>query len=319
MNQNFKKYLLELTQSSDCEEQEMIQELWSGYGKISRYQLVDPGFQTVVVKHIALGKVPEHPRGWNTEVSQQRKVKSYEVETNWYANWSKFTDENCRIPEFIGSFKEGKNQWIVLEDLDENYAFRKNQLAVEEVKVVLKWLANFHGKFMHHEPKGLWKSGTYWHLATRQDELNKIEYPALKVNAQLIDDRLSCCQFQTIVHGDAKLANFCFSLDGKEVAAVDFQYVGSGCGMKDVAYFLGSCLSSSELEELEEELLNFYFESLRIAASAEVGLNQLEQEWRELYPFAVADFTRFMLGWMPSHQKINSYSLKKVEEVLGGF
>ena len=43
------------------------------------------------------------------------------------------------------------------------------------------------------------------------------------------------------MHGDAKLANFLFTSDHSQVAGVDFQYVGGGCGMKDVAYLL-SCL-----------------------------------------------------------------------------
>jgi Ser/Thr protein kinase RdoA (MazF antagonist) len=65
------------------------------------------------------------------------------------------------------------------------------------------------------------------------------------VKAAVIDQVLNNCSYQTIVHGDAKLANFCFSKEGA-VSAVDFQYVGGGCGMKDVAYFLGSCLTGKE-------------------------------------------------------------------------
>ena len=48
MNPEFKKYILKVTQSSDCEELEIIQSLWSGYGKISRYQLIDSSSKTVV-------------------------------------------------------------------------------------------------------------------------------------------------------------------------------------------------------------------------------------------------------------------------------
>ena len=53
-----------------------------------------------------------------------------------------------------------------------------------------------------------------------------------------LDRRLRAARFQTLVHGDAKPANFCFDARRGAVAAVDFQYVGGGCGMKDVAYLL---------------------------------------------------------------------------------
>ncbi|MGB0390683.1 MAG: oxidoreductase family protein [Salibacteraceae bacterium] len=324
ITQDFKKYLLKATESSDCEELEIIQSLWSGYGKISRYHLFDSPFDTVVVKNISLSQSNEHPRGWNTNNSHNRKVKSYQVETHWYEKWNQRCNDNCRVPKFLGSFSNDNNQWIVLEDLNANFPLRKHQIDFNEVKVCLKWLANFHATFLNEEPTDLWAIGTYWHLGTRPDEYEKIEHKELKSKAKLIDEALNYCKFKTIVHGDAKLANFCFSENGGEVAAVDFQYVGGGCGMKDVGYFLGSCLSSSECELYEKELLDFYFLELQSAlengqnltSSKNIDFYELEQEWRKMYPFACVDFTRFLLGWMPTHQKVNNYNLKLMNSLL---
>ncbi len=319
MNSDFKDYLLKVTKATACEEIEIIQSLWSDYGRISRYQLHKASLNSVVVKFISLNQVNEHPRGWNTEYSHDRKVKSYKVETYWYEKWSQQCINNCKVPELVGSFSEGNNQWIVLEDLNVNFPLRKQQLNLLEVKVCLKWLANFHATFLFHEPKGLWDVGTYWHLKTRPDEFKNIKNEELKSKASLIDDLLSQCKYQTIVHGDAKLANFCFSENGENVAAVDFQYVGGGCGMKDVAYFLGSCLSNSESELYQDELLEFYFSELKQSLESStffIDFEEFEQEWRKMYPIACTDFTRFLLGWMPSHQKINSYNLNLMNSVL---
>ncbi|MEN8929395.1 MAG: oxidoreductase family protein [Flavobacteriales bacterium] len=317
MNSDFKSYLLKITQSESCEEIEVIQSLWSGYGKIVRYELDNDSDKTVVAKNILLKQATAHPRGWNTNNSHNRKVKSYQVETNWYENWNDLCNENCRTPKFLGSFSQEQNQWILLEDLDTNFPLRKQNISISEVKACLKWLANFHGWFLSQKPTGLWEIGTYWNLETRPDEFEKIENIELKSKVHLIDEALNDCKYQTILHGDAKVANFCFSNRCKKVAAVDFQYVGGGCGMKDVAYFLGSCLSSSELETHEKELLDFYFLELKKAIQLDIDFNELEKEWRELYPFACTDFTRFLLGWMPSHQKVNEYNLKMMKSVLG--
>ena len=319
MSIHFKKHLLKITGSTECEEVENIQSLWSGYGRISRYQLSNSALETVVVKFINLNKVNDHPRGWNSNLGHQRKVQSYEVETYWFQNWNQECNSGSKTPNMIGSYSEGQNQWIVLEDLNTHYPLRKYDLNLEEVRVCIAWLANFHATFLQKEPKGLWLIGTYWHLDTRPDELQKIEHQELKSKAAQIDQLLNNCQYKTIVHGDAKLANFCFSEDGQKVAAVDFQYVGGGCGMKDLAYFLGSCLSSNECVQHEEELLNFYFSKLKKALETQakkVDFKELETEWRKMYPIACTDFTRFLLGWMPTHQKINKYNLKMVNAVL---
>ena len=321
MQPNFKNYLLETTGSSDCEEVEIIQSLWSGYGKISRYKLVGSAHATVIVKHIDLNSMDAHPRGWDTDFSHNRKVKSYQIESTWYESWSHRCSDHCRIPRFIGSYSEDRERLIIMEDLDAHYPLRNQQVSLDEAKACIKWLANFHATFLNEAPTGLWECGTYWHLDTRPDEFEKIEHQELKTKAHIIDGILKQAKYQTIVHGDAKLANFCFSESGNNVAAVDFQYVGGGCGMKDVAYFLGSCFSGSECEQYEEEVLDFYFHELRealIRLNVQVDFKSMETEWRKMYPLACADFARFLLGWMPSHQKLHHYNLNILESVLAG-
>ena len=141
----------------------------------------------------------------------------------------------------------------------------------------------------------------------------------LKAAASTIDERLSKSSFQTFVHGDAKLANFCFGDDGGSVAAVDFQYVGGGCGMKDVAYFISSCLDEDESEAMAPDLLDRYFELLRDAlerSGKAVDFAALEQDWRALYPVAWTDFYRFLQGWSPGHWKLHRYSERLAREVL---
>lgn len=319
MNLDFKNFLLKTTGADACTELEIIQSLWSGYGKIARYKLEGCATDTVVVKHIALNNASNHPRGWNTNISHQRKIKSYQVETHWYKHWNNRSPKAARTAKFLGAFTQGEEQWIILEDLDIEFPARKHSVTFNEVKTCLSWLANYHAAFLGQEPEGLWEVGTYWHLDTRPDEFEKIENSELKSQAHRIDKMLKQCKYQTIVHGDAKLANFCFSEDGRQVAAVDFQYVGRGCGMKDVVYFLGSCLSSADCEVYDEELLAYYFTELEQAVALtkrDISFEELEREWRAMYPVAWTDFTRFMLGWMPTHQKVNGYSLKLMKEVL---
>jgi Ser/Thr protein kinase RdoA (MazF antagonist) len=171
------------------------------------------------------------------------------------------------------------------------------------------------------KPEGLWKTGTYWHLETRPDELQAMEEGTLKQAASILDFTLTEAPFQTLVHGDAKLANFCFSQDGTQVAAVDFQYVGGGCGMKDVAYFISSCLDENECERMEEMLLDAYFSSLKDALEMHhpyIDVAAVETAWRPLYALAWTDFYRFLKGWSPSHWKIHQYSERLAHEVVTG-
>jgi len=141
----------------------------------------------------------------------------------------------------------------------------------------------------------------------------------LRDAAPILDSMLNNCHYKSLIHGDAKLANFCFANDGSAVAAVDFQYVGGGCGMKDVAYLLGSCLSDREHKAYENDLLDYYFTVLKQALTRHASTLDpaaLEIEWRSLLPVAQADFYRFLVGWMPTHWKINDYTKRITMQVL---
>ncbi|MEL7222082.1 MAG: choline kinase [Bacteroidota bacterium] len=312
MNEYFKSIIRQATGATALIEQEMIQQLWSGYGKILRIGLQDAAVESVVVKHVQLPAHQNHPRGWNTDMGHQRKLKSYQVETAWYNHYSK--NSAARLPHCLTIAQQDDEVLMVLEDLNAaGYPMRKRSVDWQEITACLKWLAQFHASYLGKTPKGLWKVGTYWHLETRPHELDELTDQRLKKAAPLIDEKLNNCTYQTFVHGDAKLANFCFAPDGR-VAGVDFQYVGGGCGMKDVAYFVGSCLGESECERLENQILDTYFGHLQGNLKQPNG--SLEKEWRSLYRAAWADFHRFLKGWSPGHWKINSYSERITAEVI---
>jgi len=295
-----------------------VQSLWSGYGSIKRYLLVDSYFKSIIVKHIQWPEIVLHPHGWSTEFSHQRKLKSYHVEKCWYSEYACELVNQCKVPQMLKSIENEKELILILEDLDEvGYRLRYTPevVTIKSVKDCLKWLANFHSHFLGKVPKNLWQPGTYWHLATRPDELAQMTNRKLKTAAAKIDQVLHNAEFQTFVHGDAKLANFCFDEDDG-VAAVDFQYVGGGPGVKDVAYFLSSCFDEEQLLRYADELLVYYFEVLEQIIDKSIDFQQLKSEWEKLYSYAWADFYRFLDGWSPYHWKIHGYSRKLTDHVL---
>jgi len=306
--------------AQDVTSTEVIQSLWSGYGEIVRLQLNSSDIHTVILKHVKPPSEVDHPRGWHSDASHARKLKSYAVEMHWYASYSQQCNAFCRLPRNYLTRKNGDEFIILLEDLDAaGFSVRKEHVSTKDIHQCLHWLANFHANFLDATPNGLWQYGGYWHLDTRQDELAAMQNKSLQQAAPNLDQALKQAQYQTLIHGDAKLANFCFANDGQSVAAVDFQYVGGGCGIKDVAYFLGSCLDDKQCETFIPELLNVYFNYLAQAISRsekQVNSQALEREWRKLFPIAWVDFYRFLDGWMPSHWKINHYTRRLATEVL---
>lgn len=307
------RWIAEATGAERAREGERVQSLWSGYGAIFRVSLTGAAMESVIAKCV------EPPaRSRDAAASHRRKVRSYHVETAWYRTMAPRCDETCRVPRLLGARVAGDRWLLALEDLDAaGFAERRRSPKPAEVDACLAWLAAFHARFLGSPPEGLWKVGTYWHLATRTDELPMIADGGLRSAAPAIDRALREANFQTLVHGDAKPANFCFARGGRAVAAVDFQYVGGGCGMKDVAYLLAS--PGSYDAPAEQRHLDGYFAHLRgaiTARDARVDVDALEREWRAIYPIACADYYRFLAGWAPDHWRSEAHGQRVVREVL---
>jgi aminoglycoside phosphotransferase (APT) family kinase protein len=312
------KEILATTKASKIIRSESVQRLWSGYGEIKRYELAGGKQSSVIVKHIQLPDASQHPKGWNTDLSHQRKIKSYQVERLWYQQFSHKTNADCRVPQSYHTVEAGNELLLIMEDLDASgYPIRlhQNQVSLSHAKSCLSWLADFHARFMNTRAEGLWPIGTYWHLDTRPDEWERMENIPLKDTAKAIDEKLQNAKYQTIIHGDAKLANFCFAENGS-VAAVDFQYVGRGCAMKDVAYFISSCFKAEDCKKYENELLHNYFKQLELSLEATLDYQEIRKEWSELYRYAWADLYRFLDGWSPDHWKMHEYSKQLTQRVL---
>jgi len=299
---------------------ERLQSLWSGYGEIVRVHLDGASVPSVVVKRVTPPEQPQHPRGWSGARGHARKLRSYAVEAAFYRAFAKDCDAGCRVPRAWAVEAEGSGWHFVLEDLDANgfdrrRLDREGSLGHGELRRSLDWLARFHALFLGRVPAGLWPVGTYWHLDTRPDELAAMRDVALKAAAPAIDARLRGAPSQTLVHGDAKLANLCFSAEG--VAAVDFQYVGGGVGVKDLAYFLGSALDGEALAREGEGWADHYFGQLADHLTDRGhDAATVVAEWRLLLPLAWADFERFLDGWAPEHSKRSPYARAQVEAAL---
>ena len=322
-----RQFVMDCTGCVEFSAPQRVQSLWSGYGEIRRLNLTYtenaagmPG--SVIIKWVNPPQSPVHPRGWGTDNSHQRKLESYRVESAWYRDFAMQCSDDCVVPACLGQYTSGDARLLILSDLDDQYPERHTRLNRVGVTSCLHWLARFHARFFDVAPNGLWPTGTYWQLQTRPDEYDVMADGKLKQAASWLHARLEDCPYKTLVHGDAKVANFCFESSGTGVAAVDFQYIGAGVGIRDVVYFLGSCLDENELDEKDNEYLDIYFSELDKALQhyqPKVQACRVCDSWRDLYAIAWTDFYRFLAGWMPDHPKTHAYTRQLASQALAEF
>jgi hypothetical protein len=198
---------------------------------------------------------------------------------------------------------------LALQDISVQFPvvaeYRAMNLA--QARAGIAWLAGFHTWSLEEDvvarlQSTLAQQGTYWYLDTRPDEfaalqaMNDADARLLAAAGPAVDHILKTASWQALVHGDFKAANLQFTKESKgekecQVVAYDFQYVGRGSPMKDVAYMLRSSVELDVLAEHEGELVELYW-SLR--GNREGWSLEVAQQ---TYDLCVVDFCRFMVGW----------------------
>ncbi|MCY4081622.1 MAG: phosphotransferase [Caldilineaceae bacterium] len=73
---------------------------------------------------------------------------------------------------------------------------------------------------------------------------------------------------KSVVHGDYRADNMLFGGGREELAVIDWQGFGTGCGMYDVAFFLGTSVSSDLRRRIERDVLDEYH-AIVLGAGAE--------------------------------------------------
>lgn len=293
--------------------------LWSGCGCIIECTLDD---RPCVIKAIKIPSRIHHPKIKQSEFALKRKQQSYEVEYNFYKHYSSLLPNKAKSIECVSAINNVNEYALVFKNFTKHGFAQASSL---HIKAVLTWLAHFHAFNFNKPATGLWQQGNYWHLSTRPDEFNKLDEAPdkksdIKSAAHKIDQRLSSCDYSTLIHGDAKLANFAASEPG-EILGYDFQYVGAGVGVTDVMYFMTSCFNDEELHKYADVHLAYYFSQFKSALNVyqpTINADDVIAKWQALWPITWADFYRFLAGWSPDHFKINSYMMAQVNTTLSG-
>ena len=290
---------------TDVTDVTVIQSLWANYGKLYRCQAArrrdDETATQLVVKHFA----PPLSASDDSE-DHLRKMRSYEVESAFYEKLSaKMIDRGCIVPELVGCTREGQSIALVMRDLGAQYGSftvrRGNCMDMDEAKQLLRYLARFHGINWGQSVEGLWPEGSFWQLGTRMDELQYLDtswkrYGLDRDMALRIHELVTSLPHRTIVHGDAKAANFFWFDERGDVGGYDLQYVGGASPMRDIAYTLGCSLQEHLIERHEEALLRFYHGELLSHLSPKDAAGFTFETMQDAYDLCVADLVRFMCG-----------------------
>lgn len=176
--------------------------------------------------------------------------------------------------------------------------------------------------------QSIWLNGGYTYLATRLSEYHNLAQDShsewsealtqpfhgqKQSIAELVAAFLSPSTsaktpiepYQTLIHGDVKSENLFTNAAGDKVAFYDFQYVGLGLGVCDLAKFftcsvpLEMLVASEDVPDVlgmgdgERNLLERYWRNLKDMGGRDYGWEDFVRHWE----IALVDWLRFQASW----------------------
>lgn len=176
--------------------------------------------------------------------------------------------------------------------------------------------------------QGVWLNGGYTYLATRREEYANLcsshsEWSSTlctplahvagkptiaelvaKFLSPIADDgtKGSISKYETLIHGDVKSENLFTTANGDAVAFFDFQYVGLGLGVCDLAKLFTCSIPESMLSTIsnedfimgsaEKELLQQYLRKITKVSGKEYKWEEFVRHWET----ALVDWLRFQVS-----------------------
>ena len=201
-----------------------------------------------------------------------------------------------------GLDKENKSTYILLENVEDNYF--SYQWPLPPIKIhcamAVESLAQVHARWWGLDekfklPNPPDKKNILDNFKNIADQVSKFSdflgdrltkkrkdtlIKVLEVYPNIVADRLSNKESLTFKHGDAHLWNFMYpkNIDDKCIL-LDWQTWHTGVGAVELAYMIAVHFYSSQRKELEQYMLNTYFETLTKNGVINYSSKQLHSDY----------------------------------------
>lgn len=268
----------------------VVTDIGAGVGllaEILRCRLVRRGRNAEVVPETVIVKLPStSPKS----LRMSRLQSLYKREYDYYRRVA--PDLPVRSPRlFYGAWEDRGHRFVlVLEDLaDMTPGDHAAGATPDQARLAIRTLARLHGRYWNYTRQPV-LSGAFDTTGSKVRPLYQVLYLACLIPtfkrfghcfsagmrrlaeaygplvAHHIAGTASSAP-RTFIHGDYRLDNLFFGAGADDVALIDWQVSGLGCGLYDVAYFLGASVTTQVRREIERDALREYTEILVESAS----------------------------------------------------
>ncbi len=232
-------------------------------------------------------------------------VRNYELEINWYRDLAAVTPVNCPKCFHAEIGADGIDFVLLLDDRtpanqgDQLTGANPQEMLAAIAELALLHAAHWNSDTLHKYEWLAYSTGNKQLVRQllpglypefRKRYSTRLDPEILDMGQGLVDNIGPYLDTQiaarTVIHGDFRLDNLLFTPSG-EVTVLDWQTVGTGSPMADLAYFIGTSIADpAEREGCERDLFEHYRAQLELAG---ISAN-IKDNWRDYRLYAFSGF-----------------------------